>query len=187
MFQTLTLRPGATYRLSFLMSGDWTTFSTRTRALSVRLGVDRFQFSMTKPANWSKSNMLWELKSIDFLARSPQVALRFTSDSNGIADGPVITQIVLTSENAPPGPLESIPVPLPATLGSYIANQPAAVALGKALFWDMQAGSDGRTACATCHWHAGADIRFKNTVHPGVAGSAFGPQSAPGGYRCDDS
>ena len=81
MFQTLTLRPGATYRLSFLMSGDWTTFSTRTRALSVRLGVDRFQFSMTKPANWSKSNMLWELKSIDFLARSPQVALRFTSDS----------------------------------------------------------------------------------------------------------
>ena len=26
----------------------------------------------------------------------------------------------------------------------------ALVVLGKALFWDMQLGSDGRTACATC-------------------------------------
>ncbi|MFM7040144.1 MAG: hypothetical protein ACKO2L_20760 [Planctomycetaceae bacterium] len=41
---------------------------------------------MTKPVNWSRSNMLWELKSIDFLARAPQVARRFTSDSNGFAD-----------------------------------------------------------------------------------------------------
>jgi cytochrome c peroxidase len=178
MFQTLTLRPGATYRLSFLMSGDWSTFGTRPRTLSVRLGVERFQFTMTRPLNWSKADMKWELKSVDFLARAPQVSLRFSSDSTGIADGPVITQIVLTSENAPPGPLESVPVPLPPTLGSYIFSQPAAIALGKALFWDMQTGSDGRTACASCHWHAGADIRFKNVVHPGVTGSAFGPQSA---------
>lgn len=87
-FQTLTLRPGATYRLSFQMPGDWTTFSTRARALSVRWGADRFQFSVTKPVNWSKSNMLWELKSVDFLARSPQVALRFTSDSNRLSNSP---------------------------------------------------------------------------------------------------
>jgi cytochrome c peroxidase len=178
MFQTLTLRPGATYRLSFLMSGDWSTLGSRPRTLSVRVGSERFQFAMARPLNWSKADMKWELKSFDFLARTPQVALRFSSDSNGIANGPVITQIVLTSENAPPGPLESIPVPLPATLGEYVSNQSAAIALGKALFWDMQTGSDGRTACATCHWHAGADIRFKNTVHPGVAGSSFGPQSA---------
>ena len=26
-----------------------------------------------------------------------------------------------------------------------------AVALGKALFWDMQVGSDGVQACASCH------------------------------------
>ncbi len=30
------------------------------------------------------------------------------------------------------------------------------VVVGKALFWDVQIGSDGRTACATCHFHAGA-------------------------------
>jgi cytochrome c peroxidase len=36
--------------------------------------------------------------------------------------------------------------------------------LGKALFWDTQVGSDGRTACATCHFHAGADHRITNIL-----------------------
>ncbi len=43
----------------------------------------------------------------------------------------------------------------------------AAIALGKALLWDMQLGSDGQTACATCHFHAGADVRTRNTLNPG--------------------
>ena len=34
-----------------------------------------------------------------------------------------------------------------------------AIALGKALFWDQQAGSDG-IACASCHFAAGADTRL---------------------------
>ncbi len=42
------------------------------------------------------------------------------------------------------------------------------VALGKALFWDMQLGSDGVQACASCHFHAGADNRTKNQVSPGL-------------------
>lgn len=46
----------------------------------------------------------------------------------------------------------------------------AAVRLGKALFWDMQVGSDGATACASCHFHAGADDRATNTVSPGIDG-----------------
>jgi cytochrome c peroxidase len=56
---------------------------------------------------------------------------------------------------------------------------PAAIALGKALFWDMQAGSDGSTACASCHYGAGADpitdlnqfptriTRSMNQINPG--------------------
>ena len=43
-----------------------------------------------------------------------------------------------------------------------------AVALGKALFWDMQVGSDGVQACASCHFRAGADPRSKNQVSPGL-------------------
>jgi len=41
-------------------------------------------------------------------------------------------------------------------------------ALGKALFWDMNVGSDGKQACATCHFNAGADSRAMNQVSPGL-------------------
>ncbi len=47
-----------------------------------------------------------------------------------------------------------------------VTNKSAAIALGKALFWDQALGSDGM-ACANCHYQAGADIRFKNQVNPG--------------------
>ena len=50
-----------------------------------------------------------------------------------------------------------------------IINQQKAIQLGKALFWDMAIGSDGQ-ACASCHFHAGADIRHKNQLHPGHNG-----------------
>ena len=41
-------------------------------------------------------------------------------------------------------------------------------ALGKALFWDMQVGSDGVQACASCHFRAGADPRSRNQLSPGL-------------------
>jgi cytochrome c peroxidase len=59
-------------------------------------------------------------------------------------------------------------VPYPPNLGDYIADYPTAVALGKAFFWDTQMGSDGKTACATCHFKAGTDGRDKNTLNPGT-------------------
>src|ERR1043165_4457679 len=61
-----------------------------------------------------------------------------------------------------PGDLRAVPVPLPPNLGEFIADRTAPIELGKALFWDMQPGSDGFAACATCHFRAGADPRSKN-------------------------
>ena len=58
--------------------------------------------------------------------------------------------------------------PVPAVTGSTILDKDAAIRLGKALFWDAQTGSDGKMACASCHFHAGADNRTRNTVHPGT-------------------
>src|SRR5437867_12612652 len=58
----------------------------------------------------------------------------------------------------------------PGGAGTGIINNAAAIRLGKALFWDMQAGGDGQIACATCHFHAGADNRTFNTLHPGPDG-----------------
>jgi len=58
----------------------------------------------------------------------------------------------------------------PADLSGYLKTGPAATLasqqLGKALFWDMQVGSDGQ-ACASCHFNAGADTRSKNALNPG--------------------
>jgi cytochrome c peroxidase len=53
--------------------------------------------------------------------------------------------------------------------GGFVKNVDAAVLLGKALFWDQQMGSDGQ-ACASCHYHAGADNREKNEQNQGANG-----------------
>ena len=60
---------------------------------------------------------------------------------------------------------------LRADLAPYIANLPAAIQLGKALFWDIQAGSDNKVSCATCHFQAGADVRTRNQLNPGANGT----------------
>ncbi|MHC8323603.1 cytochrome-c peroxidase [Pseudomonas sp. GB2N2] len=51
----------------------------------------------------------------------------------------------------------------------YVLNRGAAILLGKALFWDMEVGSDSATACASCHFHAGVDHRITNQINPGQA------------------
>lgn len=81
-----------------------------------------------------------------------------------------------------PGPLINVPIPeVPGLLdGSapIIVNKEKAIALGKALFWDINVGSDG-ISCGSCHFHAGADSRVKNQLNPGLkdsdieAGEAF--------------
>jgi cytochrome c peroxidase len=52
-------------------------------------------------------------------------------------------------------------------LGDFVIDQQAAKVLGKAFFWDQQAGSDG-LACASCHFQAGADNRVKNQLDPSL-------------------
>src|SRR6266511_5960294 len=87
--------------------------------------------------------------------------------------------VLLTSLKAVPNPIfPKDPVTfLPALrpdLVAYVANPTAAIQLGKDLFWDMQAGSDNKTACATCHFQAGADVRIKNQLNPGANGAFDG-------------
>ena len=90
--------------------------------------------------------------------------------------GSLITLVILADINAavpnsnPLGSLKTIPIPEPSNLADFVANKPAAIALGKALFWDMQVGSDGVQSCASCHFHAGTDNRTKNQLHPGPDG-----------------
>jgi cytochrome c peroxidase len=98
---------------------------------------------------------------------------------------PVLPATLMNSLSTVPNPV----IPLDAAgrrtirgdLVDYVANLNAAIRLGKALFWDMQVGSDNRTACATCHFQAGQDGRTRNQVNPGANGSfdnaSFEPNS----------
>lgn len=85
------------------------------------------------------------------------------------AHGPVSDQV-----------LKGIKVPVtPGLLDGkkpIVVDQTAAIQLGKALFWDVNVGSDG-VACASCHFHAGADRRTRNQLGPGLA-HANDPASA---------
>jgi cytochrome c peroxidase len=80
-----------------------------------------------------------------------------------------LAQELFPNHNPGPGTLKQVPVPEPTDLGTYVRNRNVAIALGKALFWDMQVGSDGVQACATCHFRAGADPRSINQLNPGGA------------------
>ena len=99
---------------------------------------------------------------------------------------------IVANDARPMAPLSSTSIPEPPDLSLYVQNKSAAIALGKALFWDMQVGSDGVQSCASCHFHAGADNRSKNQINPGCLhctpspdGFSFaGPnyQSQPGDF-----
>lgn len=81
--------------------------------------------------------------------------------------------------------LKTVPIPKPTNLKDFIRNEDAAIRLGKALFWDMQVGSDGVMACASCHFHAGTDPRSKNQLHPGpdnVVDDGVNYQLNPGNF-----
>ncbi|MGI9309833.1 MAG: cytochrome c peroxidase, partial [Gammaproteobacteria bacterium] len=61
----------------------------------------------------------------------------------------------------------------------YIKDLAAAELLGKAFFWDLQAGSK-KEACGSCHYHAGVDNRFQNQLSPGL-NAAFDATATGGG------
>ena len=79
----------------------------------------------------------------------------------------------------PIAPLSTVAVPPIFGVEGIVADKAAAVQLGKALFWDMQAGSDDVQACASCHFNAGADSRPANLMNPGQAGGDDSFQVGP--------
>jgi cytochrome c peroxidase len=85
-------------------------------------------------------------------------------DQEYFPDGVVLDSFMNPDQSRPFKALSQISVPKPSN--SSIINQKAAVQLGKAFFWDIQTGMDGKTACATCHASAGVDKRQFNIVHP---------------------
>lgn len=113
------------------------------------------------------------------LAAIPQAACNQNAAIvDGIEEGRLLVHAgpaPVTPDDARQSGLESLRVavaregvPLPQHLDRYVRDRRAAVQLGKALFWDMQIGSDGVQACASCHFAAGADPRERNQLNPGL-------------------
>jgi cytochrome c peroxidase len=87
--------------------------------------------------------------------------------------------------------LKDVPVQEPPNLSDFIKDKNAAIALGKALFWDMQLGSDSVQACASCHYQAGADPRTKGQLNPNTNGGDVkwgnsGLEAIPGAPTVED-
>jgi cytochrome c peroxidase len=99
----------------------------------------------------------------------------------GAPVAPVLPALLMQSLKTAPNPvLPNGPAGIVRDdLIDFIANQQAVIQLGKAFFWEMQAGSDNKTACATCHFKAGADGRDRNQMNPGANGQwdgyGYGP------------
>src|SRR4051794_28268936 len=60
------------------------------------------------------------------------------------------------------------PTPTAGDYAKIVADKAALARLGKALFWDQMVGNRGDQACASCHFHAGADPRTANQQSPGL-------------------
>ena len=58
----------------------------------------------------------------------------------------------------------------PINENDFFLDREMAEVLGKALFWDMQVGSDSVQACGSCHFHAGVDNRTRNQLNPNTKG-----------------
>lgn len=91
-------------------------------------------------------------------------------DAEGESSSSSAVTALVPDPSDPPAPpsLKTVKVPAPKGIDAYVADKTAAIVLGKSLFWDMQIGSDGVQACASCHFHAGADSRSKNQLSPGL-------------------
>jgi cytochrome c peroxidase len=143
---------------------------------------------MSRMNMWSSKQFMWIARRAAALA----VAAGCQGDPGGAvgeqADGivdsvaePAVVDpgvIVLAKGSDAPRPLSAEPVPQPS--GGHIVDRASAIRLGKALFWDIQVGSDGQTACASCHFIGGADNRRVNTLNPGpdtlfASGNVTGP------------
>ncbi len=108
-----------------------------------------------------------------------------------VAPGITVDQVVSLKEVPVPEPMAAIivgPITGPGTDLNFqplstdiVKSQPELVRLGKALFWDMQVGSDGVQACATCHFNAGADTRTRNQISPNLSDTNFHNNVPPNG------
>ena len=98
----------------------------------------------------------------------PLLGVRPNAMVNGVNAVPAVRAVLGKLDLIPSlRALRSVQVPPVPDINAFILDKKSAIALGKALFWESNVGSDG-AACASCHYAAGADSRMKNQLSPGL-------------------
>jgi cytochrome c peroxidase len=98
-----------------------------------------------------------------FGLRKPSLRVPQVADMNGAPGSPAIPAY---TANVDPDDVTA------SNENDFIRSQTLARVLGKALFWDMQVGSDGVQSCGTCHFNGtGTDSRVKNQLNPNHLGN----------------
>jgi cytochrome c peroxidase len=144
-------------------------------------GIHRIGQKSIAPSNLRRPLLLWH--PLHFKNHPQQIIMNRDHRLNslptnrffiGASSGLLLLAALLAGKavahgNTPPS-LQGINIPATPGLldgdAPIVTDKTAAIQLGKALFWDVNVGSDGM-ACASCHFHAGADGRFKNQWSPG--------------------
>jgi len=125
---------------------------------------------MRKKSIWKVLALLWAGVFLASLQRARAVEPIEPQEQEPPREGTCeMAQELFPDTNPGPGSLKEIAIPDPSDLGTYVRDREVAIALGKSFFWDMQVGSDGVQACASCHFRAGADPRSINQLNPGGA------------------
>lgn len=81
--QSITTEPGKTYQLTFALTGDFFATTQTTKHLRVSAGATSSDFSIDLVDGWSKTNLLWAERSMNFVATSTSTILQFSSLSAG--------------------------------------------------------------------------------------------------------
>ncbi|MEH2055368.1 MAG: cytochrome c peroxidase [Nostoc sp.] len=130
---------------------------------------------LTSRGRFLLKSLVTKIQSQDWRFRYSKPNYLRSKFSRTITIAAIITATVIAGNTvsaqvsaSPQVSLKSVSIPEPSNLGDFVKDKRAAIKLGKALFWDMQVGSDGKTSCASCHFHAGADNRSKNQINPGL-------------------
>ena len=174
--QSIATQKDVAYTLSFAVSGNYRAGSS-VKVVQASIAGTTKQFNISRPAGWALQNMQWVQVSMPFVGTGKTETLQFKSKSRSGSAGAVIADAKIVETVSAPKSLDTVNVPLPKDIDNFVKNKDAAILLGKSLFWDMQVGSDAKTACASCHFHAGGDSRITHQLNPGAPGSAFGPQN----------
>ncbi len=89
--QTIPTEVGQQYQVTFAFAGNW-NLGDAVKDMRVSAGGQSTDFSITEPAGWSQSNMLWEHRSFTFTADSTSTLLRFETLDAGNT-GPIVGNI----------------------------------------------------------------------------------------------